>query len=217
MFERSPNPQDIIGLLSKLKDSTPDYPADLMAARKAAFTKQTLAIKFHGHSGKGGGDGGSAGSGGSGGSGALGGMSTAQGIMLQAVIGVWIIAAMLTAAYVFRNQIIDLLQNNHIISVEVTQVPAIDSTLPDLITPVAEATPTSIFATATPGAPSSESPIIEVAPDGSSNIQNTPESTKEDQGLHLGQTPGPPDTPNQDNPGNPNKPDKPDKPDKPSK
>ena len=222
MSERSPDPQEIIGLLSKLKDSTPDYPANLMAARKAAFIKQTLAIKLHGHSGKGGGDGGSAGSGGSGGSGALGGMSTAQGIMLQAVIGVWIIAAMLTAAYVFRNQIIDLLQNNHIISVEVTQVPAIDSTLPDLITPATEVsptegTPTSISATATPGAPSGESPNIEVTPDASSSIQNTPDDAKDNPGLHLGQTPGPPDTPNQDNPDNPNKPDPPDKPDKPSK
>jgi hypothetical protein len=219
MFERSLNPQEVIGLLSKLKASTPDYPADLMAARKAAFMKQAIAIKFHGHghSGKGGGDGGSAGSGGSSGSGALGGMSTAQGIMLQAVIGVWIIAAMLAAAYVFRNQIIDFLQNNHLISVEVTQVPSIDSTLPDLTTPATEATPTSLTTTATLGAPSSESPSIEVTPDGSSNIQNAPEGTKENPGLHLGQTPGPPDTPNQDNPDKPNKPDQPDNPNKPSK
>ena len=158
MFERSLNSQDIIGLLSKLKAGTPDYPAGLMAARKAAFMKQAIALNIHGrgHSGKGGGDGGSAGSGGTSGSGALGGMSTAQGILLQAVIGVWIIAAMLTAAYVFRNQIIDLLQDNHLINVEVTQAPAIDSSLPVLVTPATEisptvVTPTSITATATPG------------------------------------------------------------------
>ena len=210
MLERSLAPQEIIGLLSKLKASTPEYPADLMAARKAAVMKQAIAIKVqgHGHSGKGGGDGGSAGSGGSGGSGALGGISTAQGIMLQAVIGVWIIAAMLTAAYVFRNQIINLLQNNHLINVEVTQVPSIDSTLPDLVTSTPEATPTSISATATPGAPSSESPGIEVAPDGSSNIPDTPDGINENPGLHLGQTPGPPDTPNQDKPDKPVKPQK---------
>lgn len=214
MLERSLAPQEIIGLLSKLKASTPEYPADLMAARKAVFMEQVIAINVqgHGYSGKGGGDGGSAGSGGSGGSGALGGISTAQGIMLQAVIGVWIIAAMLTAAYVFRNQIINLLQNNHLISVEVTQVPSIDSTLPELVTPATEISPevppTSISGTATPGAPSSESPNIEVAPDGSSNIQNTPENPKEDPGLHLGQTPGPPDTPNQDKPDKPVKPKK---------
>ena len=217
MFGRSPNSQDIIELLSKLKARTPDYPAGLMAARRAAFMKQAVALKIHGrgHSGKGGGDGGSAGSGGTGGSGALGGMSTAQSILLQAVIGVWIIAAMLTAAYVFRNQIIDLLQNNHLISVEMTQVPAIDSTSPALITPATEisptrATPTSMLATATPGAPSSESTDNgTTVPDDSSNIQSPPDGTKDNQGLHLGQTPGPPDTPNQDKPNQPGKPDMP--------
>jgi hypothetical protein len=218
MFERSLNPQDIIGLLSKLKAGTPDYPTDLMAARKAAFIKQAVALKIHGrgHSGKGGGDGGSAGSGGSGGSGALGGMSTAQSILLQAVIGVWIIAAMLTAAYVFRNQIIDLLQDNHLISAEVTQVPAIDSTLAAPITPATEVSPTqatstSISPTATPGTLSSGTPGIEVTPDGSSIIQNTPDGTKDNQGLHLGQTPGTPDTPNHDKHDPPGKPDKPKK------
>ncbi len=210
MFERSLNPQDIIGLLSKLKAGTPDYPTDLMAARKAAFIKQAVALKIHGrgHSGKGGGDSGSAGSGGSGGSGALGGMSTAQSILLQAVIGVWIIAAMLTAAYVFRNQIIDLLQDNHLISVEVTQVPGIDSTLAAPITPATEVSPTQ----ATPGAPSSEPTAIgTVIPDGPSSIQNTPDGTEDNQGLHLGQTPGPPDTPNHDKHDPPGKPDKPKK------
>jgi hypothetical protein len=218
MFERSLNSQDIIGLLSKLKAGTPDYPTGLMAARRASFMKQAVTLKIHGrgHSGKGGGDGGSAGSGGSGGSGALGGMSTAQSILLQAVIGVWIVAALLTAAYVFRNQIIDLLQDNHLISVKMTQAPAIDSTLPVLVTPATEisptqATSTSIPPTATPGTLSSGTPGIEATPDGSSIIQNTPDSTKDNQGLHLGQTPGPPDTPNQDKPDKPGKPDKPKK------
>jgi hypothetical protein len=218
MFGQAPNSQDIIGLLSKLKAGTPDYPASLMAARKAAFMKQAVALKIHGHgpSGKGGGDGGNAGSGGSGGSGALGGMSSAQSILLQAVLGVWIVAAMLTAAYVFRNQIIDLLQENHLISVEVTQAPVIDSTLPALTTPATElspteVTPTSISATATPGTLSSETPGIETTPESSSGIQNTPDGTNGNQGLHLGQTPGPPDTPNQDKPDKPGKPDKPKK------
>lgn len=218
MFERSLNPQDIIGLLSKLKAGTPDYPAGLMAVRKAAFMKQAVALKIHGHghSGKDGGDGGSAGSSGSGGSGALGGMPTAQSILLRAVIGIWIIAALLTAAYVFRNQIMDLLQENHLISVEVTQAPAIDSTLPVLVTPATEisptvVTPTSTTATATPGTLSSGTPGIQTTPESSSGIQNTPDGTKDNQGLHLGQTPGPPDTPNQDKPDKPGKPNKPKK------
>ena len=78
--------RDIIGLLTKLRLKTPDYPSDLMAARKAAFLRQAITIKFNGpkQGGKGGGDGGSLSSGSSG-SGTLGGMSAAQSVLLQAV------------------------------------------------------------------------------------------------------------------------------------
>lgn len=196
------NSQDIVGLLSRLKDSTPDYPADLLSARRASFLQQATIIHIKG-SGKGGGDGGL---GGSGGSGALGGMTTAQTVLLQAVIGVWVVAAMLTAAYVFRDQIIDLLQDNGI--VEVTQVPVLESTASAILPPTATETivPTitviSPSVTAEPG----NLPVIGATADGASGEQGTPE--KDNPGLHLGQTPGAPDTPNQE------KPDKPDKPDK---
>lgn len=199
------NPQDIIGLISKLKDSTPDYPTDLLAARRATFLQQAVVIKIDGSglSGKGGGDGGI---GGSGGSGALGGMTTAQTILLQAVIGVWVIAAMLTAAYVFRDQILDLLRENGIV-VETTQGPSIESPVPATLSPATE-TPTIEFTPTIVIPTSGDLPVIEATPDGSSDSQSTPTSPKENPGLHLGQTPGTPDTPNQD------KPDKPDKPDK---
>src|SRR3990172_3295160 len=135
------NSQDVIGLLLKLKDSTPDYPVDLLVARRAAFLQASAAIHLGGSgmSGKGGGDGGSVGSGGSG---AMGGMSTAQSFLLQAVIGVWVIAAMLTAAYVFRDQIIDLLQDNGIVTVEMTQAPSNEPTVHATISPVTEVSPT---------------------------------------------------------------------------
>jgi hypothetical protein len=82
MLERALNPNDIVGLLSKLKAKTPDYSPDMMAARRAAFVNQAIAIKFDGpkQGGKGGGDGGSSSMGGSSGSGALGGTTTAQGV-----------------------------------------------------------------------------------------------------------------------------------------
>jgi hypothetical protein len=134
-------------------------------------------------------------------------MSTAQGILLQAVIGVWIIAAMLTTAYVFRDQIVDLLQNNEIINVELTQAPFIEPAPPTQVTATTEISPTAATptsATATPG----NLPGIESPPENSSDIPNISDDTEDNPGLHLGQTPGPPDTPNQD------KPDKPDKPNK---
>lgn len=208
MSKQSLNSQDVIKLLSKLKDNTPDYPVGLMAARKATFLQQAVAIKIDGNglSGKGGGDGGIGGSGGTGGSGALGGMSTAQAILLQAVIGVWVIAAMLSAAYVFRAQIIDLLQGNGI-AVEMTQSLPSESTVPTTMSatpevPTAEFTPTSL--TTAPG----DLPVIEATPDGSSGSQNTPDSLKDNPGLHLGQTPGAPERPNQDKPDKTEKTDK---------
>lgn len=205
MSKQTLTSQDVIGLISNLKDTTPDYPTDLLAARRAAFLQQIIAINIDGSGlgGKGGGDGGIGGSGGTGGSEALGGMTTAQSILLQAVIGVWVVAAMLTAAYVFRDQIIDLLQDNGI--VEVTEASISESTVPAIIATATEI-PTIEF-TSTPVAPGNL-PVIEATLDNSSESQIPTESTKDDPGLHLGQTPGAPDTPNQD------KPDKPDKPDK---
>jgi hypothetical protein len=172
-----------------------------MAARRAALLQAAVALQIHGSgmSGKGGGDGGI---GGSGGSGTLGGMSAAQSILLQAVIGVWIIAAMLTAAYVFRDQIIDLLQDNGIVTVEMTQAPSIETTVPVTIeVPTIEITPLAV--TANPGdVPGIEAPA---------EIQNAPADPKDKPGLHLGQTPGPPEPPNKDEPNNPDKPEKPKK------
>lgn len=205
MLERSPNPNDIINLLSRLKAQTPDYPSDMLAARRAAFLGQVATTNFDGprQGGKGGGDGGSL----SNGSGVFGGMSTAQGVMLQAVIGVWIIAAMLTAAYVFRDQIVDLLQDYGIVSVEITQVPSIDSPIPVTGIPSTDILPTetaSPSTTAVPAGANSEEEAVSEEPSEAEATSENPDGP----GLHLGQTPGTPDTPNQDNP---NKPDKPDK------
>jgi hypothetical protein len=218
MLERSLNPNDVINLLSKLKAKTPDYPPELLAARKAGFLKQVVTINIE-SPGKGGGDGGSLSSG-SGGSGALGGMSAAQAILLQAVIGVWIIAAMLTASYFFRDEIINLLQDYGIVTVEVTQVPSLDSPAP-AINPAVEAPSPGTLPTDTPPATAipetlseGESvPDEESSPEGQDSSDN-PDGNDDNQGLHLGQTPGAPDTPNQDNPNKPNKPENPNKSDK---
>ena len=48
-------------------------------------------------------------------------------------------------------------------------------------------------------------------------VVDAPDGTKDNQGLHLGETPGTPAAPGQGNPGNVNQPDKPAKPDKPPK
>jgi hypothetical protein len=219
MLERALNPNDIVGLLSKLKAKTPDYSPDMMAARRAAFVNQAIAIKFDGpkQGGKGGGDGGSSSMGGSGGSGALGG--TAQGVLLQAVVGFGVIAGMLTTAYAFRDQITSLLQDNEVV-VEITQAPDFDSpdsgiAPPAPESPLPEVPPTEI---ADPPATPSPDTLTEgnSAPESSSDEQGISENPEEpkDNGLHLGQTPGAPEPPNQDKPDKPDKPEKPNKPGK---
>jgi hypothetical protein len=203
MSEQALDSQDIIRLLSKLKESTPEYPVELLAARKAAFLNAAVATQIppRWRSGKGGGDGGASGTG------SLGGMSAAQSILLQAVIGVWIIAAMLTAAYVFRDQIVDLLRENGIVTLEVTQAPLNDPIIPATIAPATEVAPTETTPLADTPAPGNDSGI-----EPSEEIQEASPDSKENPGLHLGQTPGAPDTPNQEKPDS--KPDNPKKPNK---
>lgn len=78
------NFKSIIQMLAKLKAQTPEYPADLMAARKAAFQKQNASVNLDGN-GKGGGSEQGGGGSGNGGSGALGGGTAVQGFFFQAV------------------------------------------------------------------------------------------------------------------------------------
>ena len=63
MANKPLKPKEVTDLLSKLKSTTPDYPADLMAARRAAFVKKAIAVKLEGKGpgGKGGQHGGSGG------------------------------------------------------------------------------------------------------------------------------------------------------------
>lgn len=216
IFAKKPSPDQIIQLLSKLKAETPEYPSAMLIARKASFINQAVAIKIDGpkQGGKGGGDGGSSASDGSG---ALGGISTVQGILLQAVIGVWIIAAMLTASYVFRDKIIDLLQDNGIVA-EVTQAPSI--TPPESVVetpssegPLLDVPPTRAVSSSATPVPNtvSEGESVPGSTSGDPDVTENSDDSKDNQGLHLGQTPGAPEPPSQD------KPDKPDKPDKSNK
>lgn len=226
MASRNPlKAKDITDLLSKLKAETPDYPSDLMAAKKAAFLKQAVNIKIDGK-GQGGEGGQQGGSGGSGGSGtALGSGPATSSFLLQALVGISIVTAIFLAAYAYREQITDMLQNNEPVAREQSSQPLVASTplAPGTVTAipssVASVLATSSVETVPSGIPGA---VDNTEMNGASVIAGTPgaeiaaDKIKSNNGLHLGQTPGTPAAPGQGNPGNINKPDK-DKPDKPEK
>lgn len=207
------SPKEIINLLSKLKASTPDYPAEMFSARKAVFLKQVAAIQMQ--SGGPGGNGGPQ----TGGSGsALGGSSVAPSIAFQALIALGLVTAMLVGAYLNRDQIEEPSGDKTVAGLEElsasTILPLTGGSGTSAVTAVpSEGIPTmtvpaiSVTGTVTPVS----SPIIDDLQDVLSGSDRT------NPGLHLGEGDGTPAAPGQGNPGNINQPDKPDKPDKPKK
>jgi len=168
MPERSPENQEIVRLLAKLKEETPDYPADLLDARKYSFLKQIVDIKI---SGEGRPEGGIASSGGSGASGAAPrGGSTVLGIPLKTALAIGAAILMLTAAYLFRDQIVEFLAENGLINTEETAAPPFAST------PVGPAQETPLpITTPTFGAPPSGGVGTEAAPGpGNNDLPATP-------------------------------------------
>ena len=226
------NPKEITQLLSKLKDTTPEYPADLLEARKAAFLKHASTINLPGK-----GSGGAGGQGGSGGPGVTpGGGPAAPGFLMQALIGLGLVAALLSAAFLYHNQINDLLAGNgiQVVSVEspptpadipATTPPVTASLLPTVASPEPSTSSTATPPTGTATAPATivvngtpvvgSTPVIADIPDGTPVVGSTPvivdipDGTQGNNGLHLGQTPGAPAAPGQGNPGNVNQPDNP--------
>ena len=193
MAGRPVTPDKIIELLAELKQKTPEYPPELLEARKQSFLQQAISINLQGKGpgGESGASSGGGGSGSSGGSGVFGGMSAVQGILLQATIGVWIIAAMLTAAYIFRNQIVDLLQGNETVNIEVTEAP------PAVAAPaITEPPPTELPPTESPSVfvDDDSEDLSEELLDGGVPTENTDEAVlKDENGKQLGLTPGAPD------------------------
>ena len=136
--------QEIVELLSKLRDETPEYPAELEEARKFSYLKQIVEIEISRRD-QGGNGGKQVGAGGAGASGAaLGGRTTFLGFSLKTVIVFVAAIAVLTAAYLFRDQITNYLAENNIIRVEATATPVDTSPSVDLTT----ATPTAGTASA---------------------------------------------------------------------
>jgi hypothetical protein len=227
--EKLMKPEEIINLLSKLKDETPGYPAEMLAGRKAAFLKQAVNIKIDGK-----GQGGEGGQQGGGSSAVSGGGAASPGVFLQALVGISIVAAMLSSAYMFRDQIVNVLQETEVVaqqessqsSQQDASQPPIASTpfapqttpaIPGLSAPVFADPPSEIVGTETPEELDNTNLTGDLVVNETQAVEITSGKTKSNNGLHLGQTPGTPAAPGQGNPGNPNQPEKPAKTEKPPK
>lgn len=209
MPEKSFEHKDIVELLAKLKEETPEYPSKLVESRKESFLKQVLDL---GSSGKGGdsgsgsdsgdegpkggasgtgksggsgkpgrstGPGGSSGSGGSSRPGSLsgsgrpgtsaGGGTSALGfgISLKSALTFGAVVLLLTAAYIFREQIAEYLAENNITNAQETAAPSIASAPGGAATEA----PANVITSASQ-APSSGTVITEAAPGIGSNNNN---------------------------------------------
>ena len=161
MDKKSFEHQDIVRMLSELKSEAPEYPSEMMSARKSAFLKKAADIKIskEDKGGQGGTIGGSGRSGGP--AAASGGGATFFGFSLKTVLTVGFAVAALTGGYLFRDQIRDVLVENEIISTEEPATPLAVSQ-PEILVP---ATPTAIFV-----------PTFAV-PDSGSSASSRPEAT----------------------------------------
>lgn len=211
MPEKSLEHKDIVQLLAKLKEETPEYPAELVKSRKESFLKQVLDTSLSGEGkddGNGGdnegqgpkgasgssdssgvgksgkpskpgdasGMGGSSKPGGLGGSGSFSGPKTGLsrgttglglGISLKSAFVFGAVILLLTAAYLFRDQIAEYLAGNEIVRTQETAAPSIaDSS-------ASQATETLRVASApNAGTPSSEIVVTGTAPGFGDNAQS---------------------------------------------
>lgn len=113
--------QEIAELLSKLKDETPNYPEELMEARKYNFIKKINDLQISAEEQSKSNVGGP--KWGRGKEAALGSGAVGQGISLNVMIVIGVIVAVLAAIYLFRNQIRDVLGENPTPTAEVISAP----------------------------------------------------------------------------------------------
>lgn len=173
MPNRSLEHQEIVRLLANLKEETPEYPAELLEARKYSFLKQVVDLQISSKEGPS--AGGKGRPGGSAGSGpALSGGATVLGIPLKTALAIGAAILMLTAGYLFREEIVEFLAENGLVTSEETATPPFAST---------------------PDGPAQETPTFESPSSGSIETPSTPGPGNAGPGELPGAGDGPAGTP----------------------
>ena len=115
MDDTSLDRQEIIRLLRKLKDETPEYSPDLLEARKYSYLKQIVDLQVSRSDPP---AGSSAGGSGRPGAALRGGGATFLGLPLKTVLAIAAAIVLLAAAAFFREEIVDFLAENGVIATE---------------------------------------------------------------------------------------------------
>ncbi len=207
MTKKSLEQKDIINLLAKLREDSPEYPAQLAKSRKESFLKQIVDIKVSGEGqdrgggqsgsdeGKKGGRGGSGGvrgsgksskppkprgKGSSGGAGWAGSRSGTGGsgtglrrgatglgleISLKSALAFGAVVILLTAAYLFRHQIGEVLAENNLIRGEETAAPSFASSSAEQTTDTPTVRLVPVAGTPSPGSAGTGGPISDSGSD----------------------------------------------------
>jgi len=182
--------QDVINLLSGLKNRESGYPSDMISSRRDSFVKQAAAMAVLARAGLNSTTTTSTASGQAGTASATGASNAGVGLSIGKVLETILVAAIVVeagaAAYIYRDKIADFINSKINPTVEVVASPpggVVITTGDNASTPTAAFTAT---ATGTPIPSITLPPVVNTIDINNPQVNATPEPTKP--GLRLGQT-----------------------------
>lgn len=210
-MKRELNEQDVLNLLSGLKQSETNYPSELMDSRRDMFAKQIAAalvvINTAGGSGASSAGGSSAAGGGTSSTGAsvATGVGSSVGTILETALVIAIVVEAGVATYIYRDKIVNFINSHLSPKTELVTNPPDDFNLPV----TGDGIPTDISPTITETITGTPLPNVTVLPPssppqgnnetnpttGSTQVNSTPTPDNGNNGLHLGQTKQPTNQP----------------------
>jgi hypothetical protein len=201
--------QDVLNLLTNLKNAEGTYPSDMARSRRDMYIKQAAAMAVLG---SGGGNGAVSTQSGQASLASAAGSGLSLGKVLEIALVVALAVEAVLAAYIYRNEIANFINTALSPKVELTSDPAAAASPASDVQAGAEPStegtasiaPVTVTGTSTP--PSALLPAPGSTNSGSAGgggvqvqVTSTPDPTKVDPGLHLGQTKQPTQAPNTDN------------------
>lgn len=205
--------QDVLNLLTGLKNAEGSYPSDMARSRRDMYIKQAAAMAVLG---SGGGNGAVSTRNGQTTLASAAGSGLSLGKVLEIALVVALAVEAAVAAYIYRDEIAEFINSTLSPKVEEIASPTAASPSSNVQTGIEPSTnvPAGIVPVTVTGTSTPLSPLLPVpgstngVSTGGSGVQvqvtSTPAPTKDDPGLHLGQTKQPTQAPGTDNKKNDN-------------